>query len=567
MKIINKLGIGITAASLLLSACTKDFEELNTNPQVSPTTNPEALIVAAEKKIVDRDFEWYYDNYQYIMRWMQFTVADPSSSGAGSLFGANSNTNGLYNDLYNTVGRYTSQIQSLVNAMSADEKVKYQNVVAIAQIVKVYTAWRVSDNNGSIPYTQAWQARDNSVFTPEYDSQEELFAIWDTELKAAVTTLGSALTNQVAYGSSEVFYSGNPASWAKAGNVLRLKLAMRQLKRAPAKTAAIATDVLASTAGLFASNDEEWKFISNTTGFARSGNWATDNNPFVAAKNIIDFLYDHSDPRLRLFYEQNDYRATLIDSLVQGGALAAGTTYNPRRYVGLPSSADAKSNTAYANLYSARKYTFTLGGTTTTATYDTLSSVQLRLFDLDKDGAGAGNYTQPIATYAEMCFILSELSLKGVITQDAQSWYEKGVTASIKAYDKMGALAAIRGYSAVTDAEITAYLQNADVAFTGTDDQKLEKIGVQNFLNHFKAPQEAWGSWKRTGYPKEGGILSQEAFYASGVKVTIPRRWMLPQPATNDNQSHYQAAITEMKATGEYGEANAITGRIWWDMQ
>lgn len=572
MRFINKLGMGVAAASLLLSSCTKDFENLNTNPVVSPTTNPETLIVAAEYKLVDRDFEWFYDNYQYIMRWMQFVAQDPAGSANNSLFGANSNTNGLYNDLYNIIGRYTSQIQSIVDKMSAEEKAKYQNVTAIAKVLKVYAAWRVSDSNGSIPYTEAWLARDSSMFTPQYDSQSSLFDVWDAQLKAAVTTLSANAADQVSFGSAEMFYSGNAAKWAKAANVLRLKLAMRLQKRSDAKAKAIVADVIASTAGIFTSNDEEWKFISSTAGFARSGNWNPDNgSAFVAAKNIVDFMYTHNDPRLRVFFKPNSYTQSVIDSLKNGGALSSGTTYNPRRYVGIPSSPDAKSNAVYSRLYSRRIYTITLGGTTSQVTYDTLSKVQTRLFDLDQDGGATsgGQYTQPFATYAEMCFILAEFAERGVNTGGtAAEWYNKGVTASLKAYDKIGATAKIIGYSALGDEEIGTYLADPAVAYTGTTDEKLEKIGVQNFLNLFKSPQEAWGSWKRTGYPKEGGILPFEPFMISGVKATVPRRWILPVPSnTQENIPNYNAAITAMKAEGAYGEPNDLTGRVWWDMQ
>lgn len=572
MRFINKLGMGVAAASLLLSSCTKDFENLNTNPVVSPTTNPETLIVAAEYKLVDRDFEWFYDNYQYIMRWMQFVAQDPAGSANNSLFGANSNTNGLYNDLYNIIGRYTSQIQSVVDKMSAEDKAKYQNVTAIAKVLKVYAAWRVSDSNGSIPYTEAWLARDSSMFTPQYDSQSSLFDVWDAQLKAAVTTLSANAAGQVSYGSAEMFYRGDAAKWAKAANVLRLKLAMRLQKRSDAKAKAIVADVIASTAGIFTSNEEEWKFISSAAGFARSGNWNPDNgSAFVAAKNIVDFMYTHNDPRLRVFFKPNSYTQSVIDSLKNGGALSSGTTYNPRRYIGIPSSPDAKSNPVYSRLYSRRIYTITLGGTTSQVTYDTLSKVQTRLFDLDQDGgAGSGGqYTQPFATYAEMCFILAEFTERGVNTGGtAAEWYNKGVTASLKAYDQIGATAKIIGYSALGNEEIGTYLADPAVAYTGTTDEKLEKIGVQNFLNLFKSPQEAWGSWKRTGYPKEGGILPFEPFMISGVKSTVPRRWILPVPSnTQENIPNYNAAITAMKAEGAYGEPNDLTGRVWWDMQ
>ncbi|MCF6407962.1 SusD/RagB family nutrient-binding outer membrane lipoprotein [Chitinophaga filiformis] len=571
MKLINKFGLGAAAVSLLLSSCTKNFEDLNRNPVVSPVATPQDLIVAAEYKIVDRDLDWFYDNYTYIMRWMQFGSTLPTSTNFPSLFTVSDRTNSIYGDFYKTIGRYTSEIKSVISKMPAEQQATYQNAQAIAQIIQVYAAWRVSDVNGSIPYTEALRGRDSSLFTPKYDNQATLFPIWENELKAAIATLTSGAANQVSYGNSDIFYSGDIAKWAKAANVLRLKLAMRQLKRSEAAARQIITDVLASSAGLFTSVEEEFKFISATTGFARGTNWNPDTgSPFAAPMGMVDFMYKNSDPRIRLFFRRNSYRETAIDSLVRGGALSSGTTYNPRRYVGAPCSQDARTNPAYVKLFGVKTYNVNIGGKVSQMTLDTVSLVQTRLFDLDQsDGATSGGaYSMPLMTYAEQCFILAELSEKGIIAQSAEEWYLKGVRASIKDYNAMASLAKVLEFSAVENEEVETYLASADIAYTGTQEQKLEKIGVQNYINHFKAPHEAWGAWKRTGYPKEGGILPLEPFFTNGVKNTIPRRWQLPIPSgTQENVPNYEAAIKDMQTTGEYGQPNDLTGRVWWDMQ
>jgi hypothetical protein len=569
MKLINKLGIGVTAVSLLLSSCTKSFEELNTNPIVLPVALPEDLIVAAERKVVDRELDWFYDSYQYQMRWMQFASSNPRANIGVALFTVSDRTNSIYRDFYNEIGRNTTEIKAVINRMPDAQKATYQNAAAIAQIIEIYSAWRVTDVNGDVPYTEALKGRSDEIFTPKYDSQEQLLDLFDTELKTAVATLSSGAANQVSYGSSDIFYNGDAAKWAKAANVLRLKIAMRLSKRSPAKTTTIVNDVLGNSAGVFTSIEEEWKFISASTSFARGGNYNPDNSLGLAApKNMVDFMYTNSDPRLRIFYRENSYRQSVIDSLVQGGALSAGTTYNPRRYVGAPVSEDARKNPAYLTLFGNKTYAITIGGTTSNVTYDTVSLIQSRLFDLDQSGGtnNGAQYSLPLATYAEVCFIMAELAERGTISGTAADWYNKGVTASIKDYDRMGNLAKILSYSAVTDAEIATYLLSAQIAYTGTQEEKLEKIAVQNFVNHFKAPHEAWGAWKRTGYPKEGGILPFEPFFSDNVKQVVPRRWILPMPSgTQENIPNYNAAITAMQTTGEYGQPNDITGRVWWD--
>jgi hypothetical protein len=564
MKAVNKWGIGAVLAGMMLGSCTKGFEDLNKSPNISDNTTPELLITQSVKSIVDRDFDWFYDSYQYQMQWMQFVTAAPTSS-VGGLFNP-TNTNDFYNALYKNIGRNLVDIEVMVGKMPADQKAKYAELVAIAKIIKVYAAWRVTDANGSIPYTQAWGARYEGNFTPAYDTQESLFATWDAELKASLATLTQKLPNQVSYGAGDIFYNGNAANWAKAGNILRLKLAMRQIKRAPAKVGPIAKEVLASTAGLFTGLEDEWKFVSAESNFARGGNWSMDNSPIVAAKNMVDYMSANKDPRIGLFFEKNSYTQAAFDSLKAGGALSPGAVYGGQRYVGLPASPDKRTNPAYAVLFAKKTYTLKFGSVTVTKNYDTISNIQKRLFDLNQEGNGSGRYTQPILTYAEMCFMLSELSVRGMIGEDAKTWYEKGIAASVNAYDKMGALAAVKDYVALDPAAVQAYISMPAVAFTGTTDVLLEKINIQNFLNHYKSPWEAWGAWKRSDVPKVGGILAFEPFVSLGQNIQVPRRWALPQPTTNDNIANWRSAISDMQKTGEYGDdANALTGRVWWD--
>lgn len=564
MKAVNKWGIGAVLAGMMLGSCTKGFEDLNKSPNISDNTAPELLITQSVKSIVDRDYDWFYDCYQYQMQWMQFVTAAPTSS-VGGLFSP-TNTNDFYSALYKNIGRNLVDIEEMVGKMPEEQKGKYAELVAIAKIIKVYSAWRVSDANGSIPYTEAWGARYNGTFTPAYDTQEALFATWDAELKAALATLLQKSPNQVSYGAGDIFYNGNAANWAKAGNVLRLKLAMRQIKRAPEKVGPIAKEVLASPAGLFTGLDDEWKFVSAETNFARGGNWSMANSPIVAAKNMVDYMNANKDPRLGLFFEKNSYTQAAFDSLKAGGALSAGATYDGVRYVGLPASPDKRTNAAYAPLFAKKTYTLKFGATTVEKNYDTVSNIQRRLFDLNQEGNGAGKYTQPILTYAEMCFMLSELSVRGMIGEDAKTWYEKGIAASVSAYDKMGSLAAIQDYVSLDPAAVQTYINMPAVAFTGSADVLLEKINIQNFLNHYKSPWEAWGAWKRAGVPKVGGILPFEPFISLGQNVEVPRRWALPQPGTIDNMTNWRNAISDMQKTGEYGnDVNAYTGRVWWD--
>ncbi len=566
MKTINKLGIGAALVGLTLASCTKGFEDLNQSPKVSPTTNPEMMLTLPGKAIVDRDFMWFYDCYQYQMQWMQYGVPAPGSS-LGRLFSPE-NTNDFYNAFYKNIGPNLVDIDSTISRMPEASRANLAEIVAIAKVMKVYAGWRVSDANGSIPYTKAFGARYNGTVTPEYDNQEKLFDVFDADLKAALASFNAKLPNQLNASSYDIFYNGDAAKWAKAANVLRLKIAMRLMKRNPAKATAIAQDVMTNPAGLFTSNQDEWNFVSNPNTFAKSGNWNMANSPLVGSKSIIDYMVANKDPRLPLFYEKNGYTKAAFDSLVAGGVLAPGSVYPNQQYVGAPASPDKRKDPAYAGFFAVRNYTMTFNGKTVARPIDTVSYVQHRLFNSEAEGRIAGVYIQPILTYAEQCFMIAELSVRGIISgQDAATWYNKGIRASVDAYNNMGRLATIQDYTPVNSADVDAYIAGANVALTGNQTSDLEKIDIQIFLNHFKSPWEAWGSWKRTGYPKAGGILNLEPMVSNGTTMTLPRRWALPRPTVAEQQPNWQNAITDMQKTGEYGDMNDYTGRVWWDMK
>ncbi|WP_109698459.1 SusD/RagB family nutrient-binding outer membrane lipoprotein [Chitinophaga deserti] len=561
MKSLHKLGIGTLALATFATACTKDFTDTNTNPNISKDIVASMLLTTSQKAMVDRDFDWFYEHYQFLMRYMQYTVSYAEGNNSGMF--SNPRVNEYYHAFYTSIGRNLVEIERIVNNMQGEEKTRWSQVAAIAKIHKVYSGFRVMDVNGSIPYTQALTARSEEIMLPKYDSQETLFNVFDDELKAAIAALTATGSFESYNASTDVFYNGDVKKWAKAANMLRLKLAMRLSKRNPEKLKAIVAEVMASPAGVFTSSADEWKFVSSND-FARGGNWNAQGSATRGSRKLIDFMFDTQDPRLGLFFKKNEFTEATFNRLKTGGAFPATAVYNPRQYVGLPESPDDRNRPEYAQLFGVKSYEITEGGKKVTVSVDTLSQFQNRLFDLGSDGNGNGQYTQPFISYAEVCFIMSELAVKGIITDDAKAWYDKGVTASVKSYDAMANLAKIVDYAAPTDAAIAAYLARPAIAFTGTNDEKLEKIGIQQYLNSFKSPWESWGYFKLLGYPKVGGILNRTDFMVGGFRMETPRRW--PLPTTNFNQANRDAAIADMMKSGEYGNSvEDITGRVWWD--
>jgi hypothetical protein len=532
MKLYKYLLVLSIAGSAITSCKKATLINLNIDPTTLLTVDPKQQFLQASSHLPN-DFEYYYDVYRSLMPWLQYSTGG-AGNGAG-FTNPSSHFNYRYGNFYGNVGVPLSDIPKLIGKMSASDQAARAYENNIATIYKAYYAFYVSDINGSIPYSQAFEARYGGTLTPVYDPQQNLFDTLDAQIKAAVAVLEtSQSTTQLLYGSFDPFYAGAAIQWAKAGNALRLKIAMRLMKRDPAKLKSIATEVLAD-ANQMSAVDDSWVLYVGASFADANGNY----NPsgILACKTVVDFMQSKADPRLRMFYRTNSHGA----------------------YVGSPASPDTAKLPAYQALY--------------LSTTDTpFSSLQHRMFtpnynENDGFGVGTGDGFFPVLTYAEYCFLRADMGARAITTDDAGAWYAKGVTASINFYDERATKAKVSNYTAVSGAEITAYLAAPGVVFNSA--KATEQIACQAYLDFYRQPSEAWAWWKRTGFPNTTSVLPWSALTSNGTPLALTRRASLSLAAPGDaNYTNQKSAYDAMAADPGFGTGlGDAFGRVWWDQQ
>jgi hypothetical protein len=269
-------------------------------------------------------------------------------------------------------------------------------------------------------------------------------------------------------------------------------------------------------------------------------------------------MWETADPRIGLFYQMNNYSQANIDAAVAANVLPAGSTQPARRYVGAPISPDKASSAAYSIWYTGRRVNASL-------VMDTISYLQERMFQ-PSFGGGTGQAFFPVITYADQLLMRSELAARGITSENAETLYNEGIKASIQYYNTRAAAAAVTGYSAVTDAQITAYTNHPTVKYSAG--KALELIAIQAYLNFYKQPNEAWALWKRTGMPNKNTALANEDIMINGSVFSIARRAIVANPSPSDlNKDNKQVAIDDMKKDSEFGDQLLPYGRVWWDKQ
>ena len=552
MKFYKYSCLALLAASLSVVSCKKSaFVELNTNPNTLYTIKPEEQFLNTAIQAHGSDFEQFYDNYRRIMYWNQQSTA---IGGNGSVtLKTVGNFNARYGVFYPSLGSVLTDVQVLISKLPDADKAKYIQIAAIADIPKIYYAFYVSDINGSLAYTEAFQARYGGTLTPKYESQQELFAIWDKRLKEVIAVLkGTQTTPQVSLGKNDLYYHGDVTLWAKAAAALRLRMAIRLMKRDVTTATAIVKEVVADAANLMTSNAEGWNFYADVS-FTAGGNWAPDE--FRAPRPTVDFMFAQSDPRMRLFYKKNNYTQANMNLAIAKGLYPAGTVVNSRQYVGAPVSPDAVKTVA--SWFVQKKVDDNIS-------LDTISYLQWRMFQ-PANGGGTGKSFFTLISYADELFMRAELAAKGITAESAQTLYYAGIDASVAFFDKAAFEAKLEDYVALSPTEVDNYKAAQDIVYNPA--KALEQIAIQSYINFYKQPNEAWALYKRTLMPNATTALANENLIIDGTLYQIPRRAALSAPSSSDlNRVNKQAALDNMKADAEFGAGSEdLYGRVWWD--
>lgn len=562
--------ITISFICSLVWGCKKSaFIDANIDPTVAYTINPENQFLNGSRDIFANDFEAYYETYRDIMPWLQLCTP---TAGNTRNFTNITNPFGRYDNLYGRGGgSELYDVNVLISKLDSSKKDAYQQLGAIARILLDYEAFYVSDVYGSIAYTQAFQGRYTLTFTVPFDNQQTVFSAIDADLKQAVQDIKTAPSGQFAIGEYDQFYFGDVTKWVKAANALRLRMAMRILKVDNGTATSIIQDVLSSPASdLMSDNTDSWA-LKAPSSFTSGGNFNPDG--LRAPKALTSFMVNNQDPRTRIYFTKNSYSKENFDLAKAQGVIPASSVFTDQRYVGSFANPDSSSKAAVIAKYYTPKQLAKGGGT---ITLDTLSNINPRLWQSAFSG-GTGVQYIPLITYADYCFMLAELSQRGIKGDAPESWYTKGVIASIEYYGQMATdgqyldyyLEANAGTQVAAPAqdEIDAYLAMPAVKYNAATG--LDQIISQSFINFFREPNEAWALVKRTGMPNSTTTLQLEKLFYNGTELMIPRRAPRTLPPTTDiNYENIKAAIDEMESNPDYGSGpEDISGRVWWDVK
>jgi hypothetical protein len=515
-RVVNKIAVAITAV-ILVSGCTKKFEELNTDPNSVTINNYNPLYHLTQSQLQytgNSDFSYETWRVNIIYSGMMMQQLANASWYAGDKYMQNQAWAQAYWDV-----AYPSQVKYVVDMLQVTkDKPQYANLYQIGRIMKAMIFHRITDIYGEIPYSEAGLGYYTRVFTPKYDKQQDIYMNMLKELEEAALALDPSKDKP---GTADLIYRNGANSiqqWKKLAYSLMLRLAMR-LTKADLNTAKTWAEK-AYAGGLIQSNADNAYILHDATGGRNTVNrnsnilaheWnATGNGEVFLSKTFVDQLKNTNDPRLQWMSKVKSTGSTI-----------------PSEQVGLPNGYD--QNGGARDVSNAPGYSGNINNFSTIR-----ADILLRL-----DGPTF------LASYAQNELLLAEAAKRGwSVGANAQTHYNNGVRAAMEQLSQFNATAVI------PSATIDAYL----AANPYVDANGFQQINTQYWVANFLDWYETWANWRRSGFP----VLTPVNYPGNATGGQIPRRMLYPTGESSANSANFQDAIARQGA-------NIFTTKVWWD--
>lgn len=535
---------------LFSNSCTEQFKTINVDPSVVTEVDVRFLFTSSIEALETyrSGGEIIFEDFDHFLTTTQLITTQS--------YEVNAAVNVRYSCFYSKVLPNLFEMKRIID--NKTDKEKYQQIYAITYVVQALMGLKVTDLDGSIPYTEANQGRYLGKYDPVYDNQKTLYDTWVKELSASIKTLESNLTDQVSFGNNDIYFHGDITKWIKLANTIKLRIAARYQNNDAAAATQIFKEVMADAVGPMSSNDDQMTY-QNANWFPLGivGYDVDIQARHFAVETVVDFMKASGDPRLGIYHDKNGLVGSFKDTLTKYNlTLPSWCNLNDPNIMYQGGSADFALATPKRLYFDTP---FNGGGSNR---YPLISNFNRRFWAPTVDG-GTGQILDVMVSYAEVCLHIAEFIQKGYGTGfdtkgTAAQWYNKGVRSSVQTMNSIATVAKSTSFGNV-DPLVDTFLTNPKVALDGNNN--LEKIYIQELLNFYKSANEAFTLVRRTGYPKFNSTLLPREVVAD----VRPRRWWLFDPGAI-NHKNWAAAITEQGFTpNAFTEAILHSERLWFD--
>ncbi len=533
----RRLFLSFISLVVLNSACTKSFEEFNTNQHevteemmTHDDLKTGSFFTQMQKNVVlFKDGAGENSNQTGDYQIAQGLTSDlysgyiaPTGTWSGGVH------NGSYYFITNWIEKtFTSGFSGVMPAWQEIVKIAQEQqrpqVAALATVVKVEAMHRVADAYGPIPYVKYG----SGTLKNDYDGLEDVYNKFFAELDESINVLTSYVQSNpgaTILPKYDLIYGGDATRWLKFANSLRLRLAMRVVYANP------------SLAKM-----EAEKSINHPTGLI------TSVNDRASLKHSANLVYYHPLFEIANIFNNGDARmGASMDAYMNG--------YNDPRLAAYFTKATGDGGYHGVRL-----------GITTSVWAKYVDPTRISTLNMNQSS------TEIVwMTAAESYFLRAEGALRGwAMGGTAQELYEKGISTSFEENGVVGAAT----YAANATNVPKAFTDNADgssfnaaapstitVAWNAaaSTELNLERIITQKWIAMYPDGPEGWAEFRRTGYPKLFPVVTNSSNGTINTATQV-RRIPFPQSEYNNNRAGVQVGISKLGGQDNGGV------KLWWD--
>lgn len=285
--------IYILIVTLSLNSCTKDFEEINTNPTSPINASPSLLL---RQVIYDYGEQMSYEGFvagnllSQNLTMVDFNLFDRHNLSAPQLGG----------NPWPIIYRNLRDNEILL------DKSRTSSAFAVYEgpslILKAYMAAALTDIYGDVPFFEAFKGKNGNT-TPKYDQQEAIYLAKNGILDLLEKGIIALKTYQGGIKlEGDILYQGDLNAWIAFANSLKIKYLMRisdknsvgaQLQTVYAQGDYIQSNMNNATFDFTSSQPNNFRMAT-----LRSG----DFNQYVLSLTAEEILKKYNDPRIAVFF-------------------------------------------------------------------------------------------------------------------------------------------------------------------------------------------------------------------------------------------------------------------------
>ncbi|MBQ0015543.1 MAG: SusD/RagB family nutrient-binding outer membrane lipoprotein [Bacteroidales bacterium] len=293
MKSILKYTV-LCAAFFVLMGCTKDFDEINTDPD-RPSEVP---LVNVLSNVEDYIASNLYGN--------TFNAEIIDFAGAFAQMSVNEYTYYRIRASYDNF--YWSYFYGVISNLRYVQQQTSANSTlhAAATVLECHVMQLITDVWGNVPYSESCRLAEG-ISTPAYDSQEDIYKSLIVRLKEASLAFTDENDDLL---PDDLLFHGDIDLWRRYANALRLRMAAR----VAAKDKALASSVFEEVLG----NPDLYPLPESNSHNVFYTAWSTDNpepwaynfvgrpSDYCISKLTVDILKSLDDPRLPVYASPSD---------------------------------------------------------------------------------------------------------------------------------------------------------------------------------------------------------------------------------------------------------------------